>query len=102
MDKLMLQAVKAKRHIVVDAANTRITQRRRYIALAKKNGYKVYALVADTSMDLAGARMKHRGRKVPKGAMENYANEMQWPKKEEGFDEVLVMWDDFDPRGEEV
>jgi len=100
MDKLLIHATKLRRHIVVDAANETISKRRRFIRFARENGYRIYALVADTSMDLAMARMEHRGRKVPKGALEGYANGLQWPTKKEGFDEVLVTWDDWDPRGQ--
>lgn len=98
-DKQLMKLCKTGVDIVVDAANVSVSKRRKYIRFAKQYDYRITALLVDTSMDLALARMALRKRKVPQGAIEGYARDLVIPTLSEGFDAVITLWDDYDPRG---
>lgn len=97
-DNLLIRTMREGRDVVVDTANVTISKRRRYLRFARKFGYTTFAVVVDTSIDLALARNQVRERKVPEGAVWSYAKQLQWPTKAEGFKDVITLWDDWDPR----
>ena len=97
-DKLLLKACKSGKDIVVDAANVDKIKRKKYIRFAREYGYSVCALFMDASMDAAMARNESRGRVVPYGAIKGYAELLEVPTLDEGFDRIFTVWDDWDPR----
>ena len=99
-DKLLLKILKTGKDIVVDGANVTKSKRRKYIELGHRFGYKVFVAIVDTHLHLAYARMDQRERKVPRGSMDGYANDLQWPERVEGWDGKLILWDDWDPKGD--
>ncbi len=97
-DKLLIKSCKSGKDIVVDAANIDISKRKKYIRFAEEYEYTPYAVVIDTQLDLALARNDFRKRKVPEGAIRSYCEMMEWPTKQEGFKDVITLWDNWDPR----
>jgi bifunctional polynucleotide phosphatase/kinase len=96
-DKLLLQYCREKKDIVVDAANIDKTKRAGYIRFAREFGYVVTAVFVDASINMALVRNASRNRQVPKGAIMAYAEKLQVPTKDEGFDFIFTVWDDWLP-----
>lgn len=100
-DKLLLEYCRAKKDIIVDAANIDKTKRAGYVRFAKEFGYTVTALFVDASLNMALVRNASRTRQVPKGAIVSYCEKLQVPTKDEGFDFVFTLWDDWTPAGKQ-
>lgn len=98
-DKLILKTCRSGADVVIDAANVERIKRIKYIRFAREHGYTVHAVMIDTSLDAALVRNESRDRKVPEGAIRAYCEKLEMPTVEEGFDNVFVMWNDWDPRG---
>ena len=97
-DKLIMKTCKQGLDIVIDAANIDKRKRAKYINYAQEYGYSVHAVFVDTSLDAARKRNASRERQVPDGMIKSYAEKIEHPSTEEGFDTVFVMWNDWQPR----
>lgn len=97
-DKMILKTCRLGNDIVIDAANIDKAKRRKYIRYAKEHGYKVNAVFVDTSLDAALARNKTRERQVPEGMIRAYCEKVQYPSLDEGFENIFILWNDWDPR----
>ena len=97
-DKLLMSLCKRGVDIVIDAANIDKLKRKRYLRFAKDYGYEISAVMIDTSLDTALARNDARERKVPEGAIRSYCEKLEYPHVDEGFAQIFIMWNDFDPR----
>lgn len=96
-DKLLLQYCREKKDIVIDAANIDKAKRAGYIRFAREYGYTVTALFVDASLNMALVRNASRNRQVPKGAIVSYCEKLQVPTKDEGWDYIFTIWDDWVP-----
>lgn len=97
-DKLLIELCSTGRDIIVDGANIDKLKRMRYLRFAKEYGYDAVALMVDSSLDAALARNEQRDRKVPEGAIKSYCEKLEYPDVEEGFSQVFIMWNNWDPR----
>lgn len=97
-DKLIMRVCKRGLDLVIDAANIDKRKRAKYINYAKEYGYKVHAVFIDTSLDAARKRNASRERQVPDGMLKAYAEKIEYPSTDEGFDTVFTMWNDWQPK----
>lgn len=97
-DKLIMKTCRRGVDIVIDAANIDEAKRRKYMRHAKEYGYDVHAMFVDTSLDVALARNESRDRKVPEGMIRAYCEKIQYPTHKEGFKNIFVVWNSWDPR----
>lgn len=97
-DKLIIRTCRKGLDIIVDSANVDRLKRMKYVRFAREFGYSVHALLIDTSLDAALARNEARERKVPEGLVRAYCEKLEMPTLDEGFDNVFIMWNDWDPR----
>ena len=97
-DKLIMKTCRSGADLVIDAANVDKAKRRKYIRYAKEHGYTVHALFVDTSLDVALARNRARERQVPEGMIRAYCEKIEYPTVEEGFTNIFIVWNSWDPR----
>lgn len=99
-DKALLECVQAKLPFVVDNTNTTVEKRKKYIELAKKNGYKTTGIYFDSLPDEAIRRNSRRSdeKRVPDVAIWATYNKLETPSYLEGFDQLYTVTmadDDF-------
>lgn len=97
-DKLIMKVCKRGHDIVIDSANIDKRKRTKYINYAREYGYSVHAVFVDTSLDAARKRNASRERQVPDGMLKSYAEKIEYPSTDEGFDTVFTMWNDWQPK----
>lgn len=96
-------AVKAcldsRKSFVIDNTNPQITDRQRYIPLAKAQGYEVIGIFFQSRVKDCIKRNEQRERCVPTLAIPCTSNKLQMPTFDEGFDQlyfVKIADNDFD------
>lgn len=107
-DILLSACITAKQRFVVDNTNTLITERAKYINLAKAAGFPVFGYFFPTSLEDALKRNAAReGRaKIPPKAIQGMCRRLQIPTLAEGFDQLydvmLIGNNEFDIQKHEV
>jgi predicted kinase len=76
---------------IVDATNLRRRDRKPFVALAKKFGAELEAVVFDTPVAEAKARNRKRARQVPDEVIEALAGRLQFPTEAEGFRRIRTI-----------
>lgn len=77
-----------KMSFVVDNTNPEITDRQRYIPLAKAHGYEVIGIFFQSRVMDCLKRNEERNRRVPRHAIPCTSNKLQMPSYDEGFDQL--------------
>ena len=76
---------------VVDNTNPEKTDRKRYIPVAKANGYEVIGIFFQSIVKDCIARNDKRDKKVPVKAIPCTQNKLQLPEYGEGFDKLYFV-----------
>lgn len=79
--------------IILDATNLRRRDRKKYIKLANKSGYKCGAIYCDVSLETAQKRNKQRARQVPDDIIKRMYNALEAPTESEGFNWIISLED---------
>ncbi len=88
-----------RKSFVVDNTNPEITDRQRYIPLAKSHGYEVIGIFFQSRVQECIERNEQRERRVPRHAIPCTSNKLQMPSYDEGFDQlyfVRIVDNDFE------
>jgi predicted kinase len=92
-DIYLAASYQAKQKFVVDNTNSRLQDRKKYIQLSKKFGYKVIAYFMKPDID--GSLLRNEGRygkaRVPEAAIRGTLNKLEAPDFAEGFDELYQV-----------
>lgn len=99
-EALAIQACYEKKaSFVVDNTNPELSDRQRYIPLAKENGYEIIGIFFQSILQDCLARNEKRERQVPAKAIPATQNKLQLPDYAEGFDRLYfakITPDGFD------
>ena len=90
-DQKLTTAVAAGKSFVVDNTNPTPEKRKKYIDLAKANGYKIRAVYFQIDVKTCLERNSKRNRIVPPMAIHMIKKKIIPPTPEEGFDEVETI-----------
>ena len=92
-DKMLIEAVNSGKSCVIDNTNVSISERKKYIDIAKEHGYKIIGYYFRSVVDECRIRNGQRqGRKqVPEIALRNKSAHLERPSKQEGFDELYYV-----------
>lgn len=77
------------RSFVVDNTNPQISDRQRYIPLAKSHGYEIIGIFFQSRIKDCIERNEQRGRRIPLRAILGTSNKLQMPSYNEGFDQLF-------------
>ena len=89
--KLIKQAVKDYNHIIVDATNITIKNRRALLnCLNDKKDYHKIAYIVNTSIEKCKENNSKRDRKVPEYVIDNQAKKFEIPFANEGFNSIFL------------
>ena len=89
--KLIKQAVKDYNHIIVDATNLTIKNRRALLnCLDDKKDYHKIAYIVNTSIEKCKENNSKRDRKVPEYVIDNQAKKFEIPFANEGFNSIFL------------
>lgn len=78
----------SRKSFVVDNTNPQITDRQRYISLARAYGYEVIGIFFQSRIEDCIKRNELRERRVPRCAIPGTSNKLQMPTYGEGFDQL--------------
>ena len=81
----------AKQPFVVDNTNPMITNRKKYIDIAKSKGFKVIGYYFNSGVGEAIERNDKRKRKIPVVAIRSTHSKLELPALNEGFDELYYV-----------
>lgn len=87
--EMLMQCINDDRSFVIDNTNPEIADRKRYISLAKSQGYEIVGIFFQSKVRDCIKRNEMRGMKVPTKAIASTSNKLQLPSLEEGFDMLL-------------
>ncbi|MDE6054899.1 MAG: AAA family ATPase [Lachnospiraceae bacterium] len=87
------EALQAKRDMVIDNTNPTLEDRKKYIAKAKENGYKVIGYFMQSRIQdcIARNELREGKEKVPAKAIAATSKKLEMPSYEEGFDELYFV-----------
>ena len=87
------EALQAKRDMVIDNTNPTLEDRKKYIAKAKENGYKVIGYFMQSRIQdcIARNELREGKEKVPAKALAATSKKLEMPSYEEGFDELYFV-----------
>ena len=89
--KLIKQAVKDYNHIIVDATNITIKNRRALLnCLDDKKDYHKIAYIVNTPIEKCKENNSKRDRKVPEYVIDNQAKKFEIPFANEGFNSIFL------------
>ena len=89
--KLIKQAVKDYNHIIIDATNITIKNRRALLnCLNDKKDYHKIAYIVNTSIEKCKENNSKRDRKVPEYVIDNQAKKFEIPFANEGFNSIFL------------
>ena len=89
--KLIKQAVRDYNHIIVDATNLTIKNRRALLnCLDDKKDYHKIAYIVNTSIEKCKENNSKRDRKVPEYVIDNQAKKFEIPFANEGFNSIFL------------
>ena len=77
-----------RKSFVVDNTNPKISDRQRYVPLAKSHGYEVIGIFFQSRVQDCIERNERRGRRIPRYAIPCTSNKLQMPSYKEGFDQL--------------
>jgi predicted kinase len=97
--KLFEACLVARLKVVIDNTNPTPEARRRYIEPAKARGYRVVGYFLRSELEECCTRNQQRGadREVPSVALVRTHDNLVWPSRSEGFDELWTVR--IDPGG---
>ena len=87
--EMLMQCINDDKSFVIDNTNPEVADRKRYISLAKAQGYEIVGIFFQSKIRDCIKRNKLRGMKVPAKAIASTSNRLQLPTFEEGFDMLL-------------
>ncbi len=91
--KMLLETVYSGNSCVIDNTNVSISERKKYIDIAKTHGYKIIGYYFRSAID--ECRIRNAGRtgkkQVPEIALRNKAALLERPSRLEGFDELFYV-----------
>jgi predicted kinase len=98
---MLLETVNSGKSCVIDNTNVSVSERKKYIDIAKKHSYKIIGYYFRSSIDECRVRNARRcGKKqVPEVALRNRSAHLERPSMQEGFDElhyVKIVDDKFE------
>lgn len=92
-NKMLMEAVDSGKSCVIDNTNISVSERKKYIEVGKRYGYKIIGYYFRSSIDECRIRNDRRqGKKqVPEVALRNKAAHLERPSMQEGFDELYYV-----------
>lgn len=84
--ELLMRCIDSNRSFVIDNTNPEVSDRQRYISLAKQHGYETVGIFFQSKVRECIERNELREMKVPAKAIAATSNKLQLPSYEEGFD----------------
>ncbi len=94
VDKRVREALESGKNVIMDATNITGRHRARWVTKMKTDGIKMIAVVMETPLDLCLERQNLRDRKVPEDVICRMHWNLQGPTKEEGWDEIRLVYPD--------
>ena len=90
---MLLETVYSGNSCVIDNTNVSISERKKYIDIAKTHGYKIIGYYFRSAIDECRIRNDQRQgkKKVPEIALRNKIAHLERPSKREGFDELFYV-----------
>lgn len=79
-----------EKEIIFDATNLKRAQRKRYLRLAKKEGFHTRGIVFSAPLNEIKRRNQNRDRQVPEKIIEQFYRIFEYPEKDE-FDELCEI-----------
>lgn len=89
--KLLQSIFNEGKDLVIDNTNASISERKRYLDLAKEHGYKTVCVWMDTPKEECLKRNKIRSNRVPDIAIHTIAKRFEDPTKSEGFTGLIKI-----------
>jgi predicted kinase len=92
-DKLIADCISESKSFIIDNTNIKLEQRKKYIDIAKENGYKVINFYIPTTKEIAIERNKLRegDAHVSRVVIYTMLKNLVEPTKEEGFDKMYII-----------
>jgi predicted kinase len=92
-DKLIADCISEGKSFIIDNTNVKLEQRKKYIDIAKENGYKVVNFYIPTTKEIAIERNKLRegDAHVSRVVIYTMLKRLVIPTKEEGFDKMYIV-----------
>ena len=92
-DEMLGKVVNSGKSCVIDNTNVSVPERKKYIDIAKKHGYKIIGYYFRSAIDECRIRNNRRQgkKKVPEIALRNKIAHLERPFKQEGFDELFYV-----------
>ena len=98
LQKMFISAAQNGENIIIDNTNPEKETRKFYIDIAKNKGYKIYCYFFDFPKILSfhlnqmRVQLSHsKIKSIPSIAIHTYYKNLQKPKHEEGFDDIIVI-----------
>lgn len=88
---VLKECLAANKSFVVDNTNPELTDRQRYIPLAKKHGYEVIGIFFQSRLHDCIKRNEKRENPVPRLAIPGTQNKLKMPSLSEGFDALYFV-----------
>lgn len=80
-----------KKSVIVDCVSVTAASRKKYLRKYEGEYDKSVCVYMDTPVEICKSRNSKRDRVVPDDAIDKFAERMEIPTKDEGFDEIIVM-----------
>lgn len=90
-DKIIAELVNTNKSFVIDNTNPTKAERKKYIDIAKQNGYKTVGIYFRSSINESAKRNTKRGNKVPLKGILSTAKKLEQPSYSEGFNELFYV-----------
>ncbi|MCQ2554296.1 MAG: ATP-binding protein [Clostridia bacterium] len=88
----VMNCIRDGENFVIDSINQKKADRAKYIALARKNNYRVMGIYMESVLPYCLERNKKRGRrKVPEDIIRGTLKGFEIPHYSEGFDDLYLM-----------
>lgn len=94
IEQLAKEKILSGENVIIDATNTNIKQRKRFVELGKKLNIDTYAVVVHVSPQIAEKRNLSRERIVPDYVIKRQCTNFEFPTKEEGFEDIFILKND--------
>lgn len=92
-DQIIAECIKDEKSFIIDNTNVKLEQRKKYIDIAKENGYDVVCFYIPTTKEIAIERNKLRegDAHVSRVVIYTMLKNIVVPTKKEGFDKLYIV-----------
>ena len=90
-DRIIAGLINTDKSFVIDNTNPTKAERKKYIDIAKQNGYKTVGIYFRSSVDECAERNAKRGNIIPLKGILSTAKKLEQPSYSEGFNELFYV-----------